>query len=372
MAKAKTGEPDPKARADDTLAGSPDMPEPDARSGPGAVEPPTDAEDQSSAHPEPVAPAPGTTTIVKRGGVLPTILGGVIAAAIGAGATIYALPMLPPGWLPGWLSGPGQDPVIDEMTTMLATQSKQIEALTSELNRLKSAPLPAPDLSGVQTLIDRIGAEARANKQAVSALQDKIAAWPAAMGEGAAQASVEAAARAAQERIEAQARKLRDQSEAAARAAMAQAAVVRVKAALDSGAPLASALADLQAAGASTPDALRGNIASLQKLQADFPQAARQALGAARKADAGHTIGNRLGAFLLSQAGARSLTPKEGNGPDAVLSRAQAKLDSGDLKAALAEIATLPEAAQTPLADWKSAARKRVAALDALTQLGQR
>ncbi|MEP2717498.1 MAG: hypothetical protein ABJP42_13320, partial [Pseudophaeobacter sp.] len=69
--------------------------------------------------------------------------------------------------------------------------------------------------------------------------------------------------------------------------------------------------------------------------------------------------------------GARSVTPQEGDDPDAVLSRAEAALQSGDVTTALSEIEALPEAAQTAFADWQSAAQTRLAALAAVDQLAQ-
>jgi hypothetical protein len=78
---------------------------------------------------------------------------------------------------------------------------------------------------------------------------------------------------------------------------------------------------------------------------------------------------NRLSAFLRSQTGARSLTPRSGDDPDAVLSRAEAALRAGDLKAALAEIAKLPQAGQDRMSEWVGLAEKRVSAMEAVESL---
>jgi len=314
-------------------------------------------------------------TPVKRGGFMPLLLGGVIAAVVGAGAAIYTLPKLPPQFA-AWFPAAPDNGASAELEAKLSAQSDKIDALSSDLAAMKSAQPPAPDLSGVQGALDQIGSEVRANKAALESLKEQVSGLAASgsASDATAQAQIEAAAKAAQERIdqaEQQAKQLQDQSQAAAKAAMAQAASARMKAALDAGAPLDPARADLQAAGVTIPAALSGDVPTLQSLQASFPEAARSALAAARKADSGASLSDKLGAFLLTQTGARSLTPQEGDGPDAVLSRAQGDVNTGDLKAALAEIAKLPEAAQPALADWSARAQARVAALDAAGQLGQ-
>ncbi|MGC1487099.1 MAG: hypothetical protein WA784_04835, partial [Albidovulum sp.] len=66
---------------------------------------------------------------------------------------------------------------------------------------------------------------------------------------------------------------------------------------------------------------------------------------------------------------ARSLTPRAGEDPDAILSRAEAALGTGDLKTALVEIATLPEAGRARLAEWTGLAERRLAAAAAIAAL---
>lgn len=77
----------------------------------------------------------------------------------------------------------------------------------------------------------------------------------------------------------------------------------------------------------------------------------------------------RLTAFLQAQTGARSLAPREGDGPDAVLSRAGAALDAGNLQAALTEMDALPEPGQVAMADWRRLADIRLAASAAAAEL---
>ena len=115
--------------------------------------------------------------------------------------------------------------------------------------------------------------------------------------------SIEAMAAEAQTRLaeaEAQAATLKAEAEETARKALARAAIGRLQAALESGAPFASALADLP--DAPIPPALaaaaESGVPSLAALEQAFPPAARAALDASRRADMGESWTERLGAFL--------------------------------------------------------------------------
>jgi hypothetical protein len=165
---------------------------------------------------------------------------------------------------------------------------------------------------------------------------------------------------------------LRAETEATARAAVARGALLRVQAALDSGAVFDAALADLAGAGIAVPAALAdnaGGVPALSVLQAEFPEAARAALAAAVSQPAGDTLGNRLGSFLRAQTGARALTPRDGDDPDAVLSRAEAALRAGDLDGTLALVDALPPEAQAQMAAWRARADTRSRAAAALAEL---
>ena len=92
-------------------------------------------------------------------------------------------------------------------------------------------------------------------------------------------------------------------------------------------------------------------------------------LDAALRANMGASWAERATSFLRTQTGARSLEPREGNAPDAILSRAEAALASGDLVVTLAEITTLPAEAQPALAEWRVIAETRLAAALAVADL---
>lgn len=361
-----------------------------------AVDPPEVEPEVADESPAPVPPAPAPTPAPRRGGVLSLIFGGGIAALLGAGAAIYALPQVPQEWARYVLPTQTED---SGWQATIAQQQSQIAQLTQDLTAVKTSPGPAPDLSGVQSALDEAVTSVQGMQASLDALTARVGALEqgggapadgaglqaqidalkatvqqAGSAQSVTQEQIAAAAAEAKARIdeaEAQAAKLRAESEATAKRAMAQAAAARVAAAFDSGAPLAPALADAEAAGLAVPDLLKGEIPTLAAVQTEFAEAARQALVLSRKETAGGSMGEKIGAFLLAQTGARSLEPKEGNDPDAVLSRAQAAVDAGNLDAALSEITALPASGQAALQSWAALAGQRLAAAKAVAEMAQ-
>ena len=107
----------------------------------------------------------------------------------------------------------------------------------------------------------------------------------------------------------------------------------------------------------------------LEQLKQQFPSAARQALAASDPAEPANLSAARLGAFIKRQLNARSLSPQTGASTDAILSRAEAALASGDLSAALAEIEVLTPAPAAQMAAWKVLAEQKLARQNALLSL---
>ncbi len=332
--------------------------------------------------PNPPAPAKRSTP---WGG----LVGGVLAAGIGYGVA----QVVPNGW-------PIQDTAAIE--AQLAAQAKEIAALKADLAglpavdpsfgdriaALESAPLP-PDadlspLTGQLAAIDtRLAAieslpmdgsaaspaALAAQAEALRALQQEVQALKASPGSGDAGLLADEAEARLKE-AEAQALALKTEAEAIAKAATSRAALGRMQAALDSGLPYGAALDQI---GVEVPAVLKDHAAAglptLGALQSAFPDAARAALDAALRANMGESWTERVGSFLRTQTGVRSLTPREGADPDAVLSRASAAVDAGDLPTALTEIAALPEVAQTELAAWRALAEQRLAGAAAIADL---
>ena len=164
-----------------------------------------------------------------------------------------------------------------------------------------------------------------------------------------------------------------DNAEKLAKSTRQQAALGQLRLAMDSGASYAGALTDLGVESSNVPAVLTDNaengLPTLSALKAVYPPAARLALDAALRVGMGQSWSERASTFLRSQTGARSLEPRAGTDPDAILSRAEAALNTADLKTALAELTTLPPEAQAPLSEWQALAETRLAAEQAIAAL---
>jgi hypothetical protein len=242
-----------------------------------------------------------------------------------------------------------------------------LDALRAEIATLRDAAPPAPDLSPLQAELAALKAELAAIPRESGVAQELEAMKAAAEAE-------RAAAEARAEALRAEAESMRAGAEAAARAAIGQGVVLRVQAALDTGGPFDVALTDLGTAGITVPPDLAAHatgVPTLAELQAGFADAARAALAATMKPEEGAGLADRVTGFLKAQTGLRSTAPREGDTPDAVLSRAEAALRGGDLPATLAELDTLPPEATAALAGWRALADTRAAAAAALAALAQ-
>ena len=298
------------------------------------------------------------------------LLGGALAAAAGYGVAQY----VPNGW-----------PMASVVTlqTQVAELSDQVQALQADLQKadarlasLETAPAPQSDAGQIAALELRLAAleskpmPAGTDSAALDQLRTEVAAIKtngAAVMSAQVQADLDAKVQATEAKLTA----IEQSAQAQAAATLTRAALGQIAAALDSGAPYPSAIAAL--AGADIAVVLTDNatagLPSLQALQASFPDSARTALEAALRANMGESWSERVGNFLRTQVGVRSLTPRDGPDPDAILSRGEAALTAGDVAQALAEIATLPTPAQDALSAWRVRAQLRLDAQAALAAL---
>lgn len=378
--------PDPEAvpPTDATAAeGTPDLDPP----------PPQDMQqaDQMPPDVKPTSGAPVANKPSQGSGFLGTALGGVVAAAAGYALAVFVpFPGVGGSDAPAYAersdllvvtariealeTAPAADSSLSERVAALeaaldqATAQQDVAPLVDQLSalgaRLDALEQRGPDSSGAQVPAD-LAAELDALRAEVSQMRETGAD---------ASASIEALAAQAQDRLaeaEAQAEALRAEAEETARRARAAAALGRVQAALESGAPYASALADLPAAdvpGILASQADTG-VPSLAALGDMFPPAARAALEASLRANMGEGWSDRLSSFLQATTGARSLTPREGTDPDAVLSRAEAAVGAGQIEQAISELQGLPPEGLAAMADWLALAQQRLDAIAAVTGL---
>lgn len=312
------------------------------------------------------------------GGFFPLLLGGIVAGGIGYGVH-YA------------------------MSQGTGGQASDIAALQAEISELRTALAAAPDLSGLEAELADLRAAVSAPLAAVESLDvagqiaaeiDALRAEFAQGDTGAAQAEVmtrlnqlaedlsgttarleglesDLAARGTQiAAIQNELAEIRDlaegrlaEAETALDTALARAGLDMLRAALSTGAPYPEALGLLRDAGVTVPETLAANapagVRTLEMLQETFPAAARAALRAALQDMPADSTAERIANFLRAQVGARSTAPRDGDDPDAVLSRAGAALEAGSLEAALAELDALPEPALAAMQDWRRAAQAR-------------
>ena len=347
---------------------------------PEPVEPEPEPQTKPEPRPDPQPEArPAAAAAPARGGFFPALLGGLCAGLIGYGIAYMQFADRDDGTaaladriaeIEGVLAtpqeGPDLTPLQDGMTGLDTAQRD----LGDRLAALGDA------MAGIDTRLAEIEKQPTSDgtlaETAIAAYEREIAALREEMN--ARQTDLQAMTESALAELQAtraEAQEIEETAVQSARNATARASLARVQAALETGAPLGAAVGDLEdALGQSAPgpliDIAEDGAPTLGALQADFPAAARAALRAAR--DSGDGPGGFAG-FLRNQFDVRSTTPQEGDGADAVLSRAEAALKDGRLNDTLAELSALSEPARAAMSDWLAEAEARAAAIDAADRL---
>jgi hypothetical protein len=165
-------------------------------------------------------------------------------------------------------------------------------------------------------------------------------------------------------------------AETTLRIATATSALTQISDALASGRPFQDALDKLSSdADLAVPDALSNiaskGTASLSNLRKELPALARTALRSKTSTDASDTVLSNFTSFLKSQVGSRSLAPQEGDTLNAVLSRIEAALATGDLNAAVIEAAKIADPAKETMAGWTASLSNLTGATNAVQKLQQ-
>ncbi len=256
---------------------------------------------------------------------------------------------------------------LDASSAEIGSIREQIDGLETRLTAAERRPTAQGSVAVDTSAYESELAELRAAVEAQNAVAAQMA------------SELERLTGEAEERLAAlasEAQAMQDEAADAARSATARAALSLVQAALEGGGPFDGPLAEFSAArGIPAPDALASvaatGVPTLPELLRTFPDAARAALDASIRARLDDSEGamDRVFAFLQSQSGARSLEPREGDDPDAVLSRAEAALREGRLVDVIALLGALPEPGQAAIASWQAGAAQRAASLDAAAGL---
>lgn len=389
-------EPEADTAADDADAVSLAEPETDDASEPNTDdeetdESATDDEHNDAESEELPAEVPAATPRRKSGAgaFLGFVIGGAIAAAIGFGAARY---VVPEGW-----PFPGTQLDGDPVAEALDTQASKLDDLAAKVAANGERLADLPDNGSAEALVgqvqaDLVAAQSQVNEDIASlgARLDEFAARLDALekmpgGESAAAAQLAADAyRRDLEQMRAEfeaelekiatakenAQQLEVDAAAAANAAAARAALSRIMAALDTGQPFDQALFDYETAtDGDVPSALKSlaetGAPTLADLQKSFPPMAREALDVAIRAAVSEGEEGRMSGFLRTQLGMRSLEPKEGGDPDAILSRAEFALKNGRLQESLNELAAMPDVSKPIMTGWIEQTQTRLDAIQA-------
>ena len=246
----------------------------------------------------------------------------------------------------------------EELATTLSDISARLQDIDTRLIALEKRPVAENGMTSEA---------AAAYERELQNMRDLLAVQKADIEKLAAEATARI------EGVAQQAAQAEKTAEETARATAIKVAVSQLQSALDNGGAFEATIANLETAGAQVPpvlkEAAKGGVPTLLDLQESYPAAARAALAASVKATTGEGVGDRIGAFFRAQVGARSLEPREGDDPDAVLSRAEAALGKGDIANTIALIGTLPEEGQAAMAEWVKQAETRLQAVQAVGAL---
>ncbi|MEP5757951.1 MAG: hypothetical protein ABJ327_01325 [Litoreibacter sp.] len=284
----------------------------------------------------------------------PLFLGGATAAVLGF---VLAWFLVPEGW--PWRSHDElvakldvQAETISAAETAIDEASARIDALETQVSEI-TARLDAT-LTGAGNIPGDLAVLLATQREEIAALQDSLKDM-AQYAEGQIQTAQERADSAA--RAEARA-KARD-------------AMNTVRLALSNGGAFADELEVISEAIEIPAELSAGaqGIATQVDLEDSFGSAARQALAASNRELSGDSAGDRVKLLLQDVIGARSLSPQEGDSPDAVLSRLEGSLRNGDLAAALETAQSLPQSGQDALASWLEAAATRNGALNGFSNI---
>ena len=385
-AKAKTAgavvDPDPVTDAEVFESAQVDAPVEVTDPAPDETPPPQT--DPVTPRDNPAPPPPEQPKAERRGGFVPLVLGGIVAAGLGYGvaylqssqdrfdqANIDAAQADAIAKLQSDLAAAaGLAAKVDRLTAAQADLSASFAAITDSI---------APQIADLTARIDAVerapSADGTLTATALAAYESDIAALRAELATqrenmAAVAADTQAQLTAARD----QAAQITQNSTETAERAAARAGLAQVVAAMESGAPYDAALPELATIAADPlPDALTGpapdGIPTLAALQAAYPDAARAALASARRSGEAGENNTGLTAFLRSQFDIRSVTPSDGDSVDAILSRGEAALRQGQLKDAIGLIETLPDSARAEMAGWAAQAKTRADALAAIETL---
>lgn len=283
-----------------------------------------------------------------------------------------------------------RDDLLADIGAAAQTRGAAADRIETVAERLTAAEAA---LAGLRTEVESLAGFASEGADPGAATLERVAAFGAAVeglrsevGALSARASeIEAAAQAADvEALEARVSALeggeaatasaRTEAEEIVRRANIDAAMTRISQSLAAGRAYGEPLDELaRLTGVAAPAPLSTSAATgaptLAHLTRTFPGAAQAAYAAALKADAGEGILNNVFASVQGRVGGRPSVETPGDDVGAVLSRMEARLSEGALKAVQGEAQSLSAAAQGAMAPWLGQLDQTVAAQGGLDDL---
>ncbi|WP_186457438.1 COG4223 family protein [Nitrospirillum amazonense] len=341
------------------------------------------------------APRPAAAPPRRGGGAVSALALLISLAALGAGGwSLYRAGVLDP-WLsraglpaalPTGQSGPaqpaqsaeqaGMEATLTEMARRLNAAGQRQQALEQEVADLKARLAAAPAVGG-----DGTAAPATPDPALAARLEQMTDQFNRLTDRQ--RALEQALAQSAQQREELSGR-LAAQTAAAGRGQALLVATNQLQAALLSGRPYGVELSAVRSL-APEDDALRQALDRLAQSQATglagpvalregFDRAATAAQQAAQVPEGADWLQQLWGRIKALVTIRRKDGRVEGNAPDAVVSRAGAALDRGDIGTAVAEMSALsgPPAAAAEVQAWLRDAQARLSADDAMNRLSRR
>jgi len=256
------------------------------------------------------------------------------------------------------------DDKFEHLTDSLAATSSLSDALDSLNTRVESIEALAADMSQVVAKLEKRPVAATLSNEVIEAYNSEVSKLMETM----------AAQRKEVETLLDEANAEKARTSEIARNTQARITLNALQTAFNSGQGFAAELEEFSKLSTNPiPSNLleiaATGVTGLETLSDAFPEAARGASAAERSGDSYDGTTQSLLGFLKSQVQARSVTPKEGTGADAVLSRAEAALRGGQLEIAVKEVQTLQSPAKEAMEVWQSKAQERLNLIEALNSL---
>ncbi len=337
-----------------------------------------------AAHTPENADVPAINPVTRTPSATSLIFGGLIAGAIG----FLVATFLPNGFInqsgdaEATLSATveAQSARIDDLTGQVESLSAeftrtgdggidQLNTKVSELDARMETLAPAVDQFGQH--LDQIVARLEAlEARPIINVEDGGDAMAAQLDAFRSELNgVTEAARAEIEEAKSRAAEIVAEADVVAAEAQRRAVLAEIGAALENGAPFANTLSKLEAAPVDLVAVADDGAPTLASLRSAFPELARAALNEELDAPENAGTGEKLTAFLRRQTNARSLSAREGDDVDAILSRAESNLQGAEVSKALSELGALSEGSQAIFAEWILQAESRIAAVSAFASI---